>query len=68
MSPYRAPGFLVRKKNKKWRLVVDYCRINKKALLINLPLPHMNQFNATSHGKKRIYTARFEGSVLLLKN
>ena len=52
MSTYCSPGFLFQKKNKKWCLVVDYSRINKKALLINLPVPCMNQFIATSHGKK----------------
>ena len=52
MSTYRAPGFLVRKKNGNFRLVVDYTRINQKATISNLPVPRLSQFNAKVHGKK----------------
>jgi hypothetical protein len=34
---------LVKKKNGKWRMCVDYTSLNKACLKVPFPLPHINQ-------------------------
>ena len=40
-SPWNAPSLLVRKKNGKFRLVIDYRRLNDATLQIHHPLPNL---------------------------
>lgn len=55
-SPYSAPIVLVRKKDKKWRLCVDYRQLNKHAVKDAYPLPQIQAILDKLRGAKYIST------------
>ena len=55
-SPYTAPVFIIHKKDGSFRLVQDYCEINKHTVRDIYPMPQIKQILEQLHGKT-IFTA-----------
>jgi len=60
-SPWSAPVFLVSKKmdasnKKKWRLVVDYRKLNEKTIKDKYPMPNINEV-LDRIGRAKYFTA-----------
>ena len=51
-SPYASPMVLVRKRNGKLRLVVDYRKINSRTIRDSYPLPKISEIFSALHGAK----------------
>ena len=50
-SPYAAPVFFIHKKDGSFRLVQDYCKINKHTMRNVYPMPRIEQILEQLHGK-----------------
>lgn len=51
-SPYASPVLLVKKKNGKSRLVVDYRKVNAQTVRMPFPLPNLDECMEALHGSK----------------
>lgn len=50
-SPWVAPLHMVPKKDNQWRPSGDYRRLNSRTILDRYPIPHIEDFAQTLHGK-----------------
>lgn len=55
-SPWCSPAFLVRKKNGKWRFVVDYIKVNQCTVKDAMPLPNIDDMMMNLSGCKYFTT------------